>query len=138
MPVQEIRRADGKGRHTTAYRSLVPVPGGGAVLDTPGIRGVGLLDTAAGLDQAFADIAALAAFCRFGDCRHEAEPGCAVQAALRDGSLSPRRLESWRKLHREVAAESARQATRIDRLDGAARRRRLDGSGGSGRRKRRT
>jgi ribosome biogenesis GTPase len=113
MPVQQIRRADGKGRHTTAYRNLVPVPGGGAVLDTPGIRGVGLLDTAAGLDQAFADIAGLAAFCRFADCRHEAEPACAVRSALGDGSLSPRRLESWRKLHREVAVESARQAVRL-------------------------
>ncbi|HET6530026.1 MAG TPA: ribosome small subunit-dependent GTPase A [Actinoplanes sp.] len=113
MPVQEIRRADGKGRHTTAYRSLIPVPGGGAVLDTPGIRGVGLLDTAAGLDRAFADIAGMAVFCRFGDCRHDAEPGCAVQAALHDGSLSPRRLDSWRKLHREVATESARQASRL-------------------------
>ncbi|HEU4347789.1 MAG TPA: ribosome small subunit-dependent GTPase A [Actinoplanes sp.] len=113
MAVQKIRRADGKGRHTTAYRSLVPVPGGGAVLDTPGIRGVGLLDTADGLDRAFPEIAELAAYCRFGDCRHGAEPGCAVQAALRDGSLSPRRLESWRKLRREVAVESARQAVRL-------------------------
>jgi ribosome biogenesis GTPase len=113
MPVQEIRRADGKGRHTTAYRHLVPVPGGGAVLDTPGIRGVGLLDTAAGLDQAFADIAELAAHCRFGDCRHGAEPGCAVAVALRDGTLSPRRLASWRKLHSEVAVESARQSVRL-------------------------
>lgn len=113
MPVQEIRRADGKGRHTTAYRNLVPVPGGGAVLDTPGLRGVGLLDTAQGLDQAFTDIAELAAQCRFGDCRHHAEPGCAVQAALRTGDLPPRRLESWRKLRREVEAESARQAVRL-------------------------
>jgi ribosome biogenesis GTPase len=113
MPVQEIRRADGKGRHTTAYRNLVPVPGGGAVLDTPGIRGVGLLDTAQGLDQAFTDIAELAAQCRFGDCRHQAEPGCAVQVALRTGELAPRRLESWRKLRREVEAESARQAVRL-------------------------
>ena len=93
MPVQAIRDADGKGRHTTAYRNLVPLAGGGAVLDTPGIRGVGLLDTAAGLDRAFADIAELAAHCRFGDCRHLAEPGCAVTAALADGSLSPRRLD---------------------------------------------
>jgi ribosome biogenesis GTPase len=113
MPVQDIRRADGKGRHTTAYRSLVPVPGGGAVIDTPGIRGVGLLDTASGLDQAFADIAELAAYCRFGDCRHDAEPGCAVVAALADGSLTARRLESWRKLSREVAVESARQSVRL-------------------------
>jgi ribosome biogenesis GTPase / thiamine phosphate phosphatase len=115
MPVQAIRRADGKGRHTTAYRNLVLVPGGGAILDTPGIRGVGLLDTAAGLDKAFADVAELAATCRFGDCRHRAEPGCAIRAALADGTLSPRRLESWRKLHREVDTESARQATRLAR-----------------------
>jgi ribosome biogenesis GTPase len=125
MPVQQIRRADGKGRHTTAYRSLVPVPGGGAVLDTPGIRGVGLLDSSGGLDQAFADIADLAAFCRFGDCRHEAEPGCAVTAAISDGSLSPRRLENWRKLHREVAVESARQSVRL--TSAASRRRKRPG-----------
>jgi ribosome biogenesis GTPase / thiamine phosphate phosphatase len=123
MPVQEIRRADGKGRHTTAYRHLVPVPGGGAVLDTPGIRGVGLLDTAAGLDHAFADIADLAAHCRFGDCRHEAEPACAVQAALADGSLTPRRLASWRRLHHEVAVESARQSARLAASAGRRRRR---------------
>jgi ribosome biogenesis GTPase / thiamine phosphate phosphatase len=113
MGVQEIRRADGKGRHTTAFRNLVPVPGGGAVIDTPGIRGVGLLDTAGGLDQAFADIAELAAHCRFGDCRHDAEPGCAVTAARHDGSLTARRLESWRKLHQEVAVQSARQTVRL-------------------------
>jgi ribosome biogenesis GTPase len=109
MGVQAIR-GDGKGRHTTAYRSLVPVPGGGAVLDTPGIRGVGLLDTGEGLDRAFADVADLAAMCRFGDCRHDAEPGCAIKAALADGSLSPRRLASWRKLRREVEVQSTRLA----------------------------
>lgn len=113
MPVQAIRDADGKGRHTTAYRNLVPLPGGGAVLDTPGIRGVGLLDTAEGLDRAFADIAELAAHCRFGDCRHGAEPGCAVAAALANGSLSPRRLASWRKLRHEVEVETARQRARV-------------------------
>jgi ribosome biogenesis GTPase / thiamine phosphate phosphatase len=109
MGVQRIR-ADGKGRHTTAYRNLVLVPDGGAVLDTPGIRGVGLLDTGQGLDRAFADVAELAATCRFGDCRHDAEPGCAIKAALADGSLSPRRLASWRKLRHEIDMESARLA----------------------------
>jgi ribosome biogenesis GTPase len=118
MPVQQIRGADGKGRHTTAYRNLVLLPGGGAVLDTPGIRGVGLLDTAHGLDRAFADVAGLAARCRFGDCRHEAEPGCAIAAALADGSLAPRRLASWRRLHHEVEVESARQAVRLARAAG--------------------
>jgi ribosome biogenesis GTPase / thiamine phosphate phosphatase len=122
MPVQRIR-ADGKGRHTTAFRRLVPLPGGGAVLDTPGIRGVGLLDTGTGLDRTFADLADLAAQCRFGDCRHDAEPGCAITAALADGSLSPRRLESWRKLHREVEVESTRQAVRLAEAAGRRRRR---------------
>ncbi|GIE96987.1 ribosome small subunit-dependent GTPase A [Paractinoplanes rishiriensis] len=123
MPVQAIRDADGKGRHTTAYRNLVPLPGGGAVVDTPGIRGVGLLDNASGLDRAFADIADLAALCRFGDCRHRAEPGCAVTAAVADGTLSPRRLDSWRKLQREVEVESARQSARLAGLAGHRRRR---------------
>ncbi|WIM98218.1 ribosome small subunit-dependent GTPase A [Actinoplanes oblitus] len=113
MPVQAIRDADGKGRHTTAYRNLITVPGGGCVLDTPGIRGVGLLDTESGLDRAFADVTELAGRCRFDDCGHEAEPGCAVRAALADGSLPARRLASWRKLRREVAVESRRRSVRL-------------------------
>jgi len=123
MPVQQIRDADGKGRHTTAYRNLVPLPSGGAVLDTPGVRGVGLLDTAEGLDRAFADIAALAERCRFGDCRHDGEPECAVAAALADGSLPARRLASWRKLRQEIEVESARQSARLAGLVGHRRRR---------------
>ncbi|MBG0563565.1 ribosome small subunit-dependent GTPase A [Actinoplanes aureus] len=113
MPVQAIRDVDGKGRHTTAYRNLVMLPGGGAVLDTPGIRGVGLLDTGSGLERAFADLTELAARCRFDDCGHEAEPGCAVQAALADGTLTPRRLASWRKLRREIEVESGRRSERL-------------------------
>jgi ribosome biogenesis GTPase len=116
MPVQEIRRADGKGRHTTAYRSMVLVVGGGAVIDTPGIRGVGLLDTGEGLERAFADVTVLAQRCRFRDCRHAGEPGCAVVAALADGTLTPRRLESYRRLHREVAVETARRSARLAEL----------------------
>jgi ribosome biogenesis GTPase / thiamine phosphate phosphatase len=122
MPVKAIR-ADGKGRHTTAYRNLVPIPGGGAVLDTPGIRGVGLLDTARGIDRTFADVAELVAMCRFGDCRHDAEPGCAIKAALAAGTLSPRRLESWRTLLREAEVESARQSARLAQAAGRRRRR---------------
>ncbi|GAA2865731.1 putative ribosome biogenesis GTPase RsgA [Actinoplanes cyaneus] len=113
MPVQTIRDADGKGRHTTAFRQLVTVAGGGSVIDTPGIRGVGLLDTDSGLDRAFADVIELAGHCRFDNCRHESEPECAVQAALADGSLTQRRLASWRKLHREVAVESRRRSVRM-------------------------
>jgi ribosome biogenesis GTPase len=123
IPVQQIRGADGKGRHTTAYRNLVLLPQGGAVLDTPGIRGVGLLETASGLDRAFAEVTALAELCRFDDCRHESEPGCAVTDALADGMLSPRRLESWRKLRREIEVESARRTVRLAEAAGKRRRR---------------
>ncbi|GLH97620.1 ribosome small subunit-dependent GTPase A [Phytohabitans aurantiacus] len=113
MGTQSIRRADGKGRHTTTYRALIPVPGGGAILDTPGVRSVGLLDGSEGLDQAFADVAELAAECRFSDCRHEDEPGCAVRAAIESGDLAPRRLASWRRLQREVAFEARRRDVRL-------------------------
>jgi ribosome biogenesis GTPase len=118
MPVQQIRDADGKGRHTTTSRNLVPLPTGGAVLDTPGIRGVGLLDTAEGLDRAFADIAELARRCRFGDCRHDGEPECVIADALANGTLPARRLASWRKLRGEIEVESARQSVRLARTAG--------------------
>ncbi|SDZ10294.1 ribosome biogenesis GTPase [Micromonospora pattaloongensis] len=122
MATQAIRRVDGKGRHTTTYRALIPIPDGGAVIDTPGIRAVGLLDVAAGLDNAFADIVALAATCRFADCAHGGEPGCAVAAALESGELTGRRWESWRKLQREVAFETGRKNARLAARERAARR----------------
>jgi ribosome biogenesis GTPase / thiamine phosphate phosphatase len=109
MATQAIRRADGRGRHTTTYRTLIPLPGGGLVLDTPGLRGVGLRGGADGVDLAFADVDALAAGCRFADCRHEHEPGCAVRAALATGELSGRRLDSWHRLHREASWRTRRQ-----------------------------
>src|SRR2546421_5666562 len=113
MVTQAIRRADGRGRHTTSHRALIPLPDGGAVLDTPGLRGVGLREAAAGgLDQVFADIDALAAACRFRDCRHEREPGCAVRGALANGDLSGRRLASWRRLRQELTWQG-RRATEI-------------------------
>src|SRR4051794_388695 len=84
MGTRELR-ADGRGRHTTTFRALVPVPGGGAILDTPGLRLVGMYDAAAGLDGAFDDIAEFAARCRFAGCRHVSEPGCAVLAAIESG-----------------------------------------------------
>ncbi|WP_030900874.1 ribosome small subunit-dependent GTPase A [Streptomyces sp. NRRL F-5126] len=101
MEVQAIRDVDGKGRHTTTTRNLLPLPGGGVVIDTPGLRGVGLWDAEAGVGQVFAEIEELARGCRFHDCAHTAEPGCAVLAALEDGTLTFRRLESYRKLQRE-------------------------------------
>ncbi|MEV6007144.1 ribosome small subunit-dependent GTPase A [Streptomyces sp. NPDC051976] len=101
--VQATRDADGKGRHTTTTRDLLPLPGGGVLIDTPGLRGVGLWDAEAGLTQVFSEIEELAADCRFQDCSHVSEPGCAVLAALEDGRLQHRRLESYRKLLRENA-----------------------------------
>jgi ribosome biogenesis GTPase / thiamine phosphate phosphatase len=95
-------RADGKGRHTTTHRELVPLPGGGLVLDTPGMRELGLWEAGAGVGETFADVAELAVECRFADCAHANEPGCAVRAALADGRLAPERLESYRKLQREL------------------------------------
>jgi ribosome biogenesis GTPase / thiamine phosphate phosphatase len=95
-------RDDGRGRHTTTYRELIPLPGGGLVLDTPGMRELGLWEAGDGVDQTFADVAELAARCRFADCAHGGEPGCAVLAAVEDGRLPAERLESYRKLLREV------------------------------------
>lgn len=118
MLTQGVRRVDGKGRHTTTYRALIPLPGGGAVLDTPGLRGVGLLDGSVGLVQAFADVDELALRCKFGDCTHTSEPGCAVQIALDEGELTSRRWASWLRLQRELARESKRQAIRLRKAQG--------------------
>jgi ribosome biogenesis GTPase len=119
MGTRELR-ADGRGRHTTTFRALVPVPGGGAILDTPGVRLVGLSEEAAtGFDVAFDDIAALAARCRFAGCGHVSEPGCAVLAAIEAGDLPPRRLASWRKLKRELGYELRRRDYRVARVEAA-------------------
>ena len=95
-------RADGRGRHTTTARELLALPGGGLVLDTPGMRLITPADDA-GLDAAFSDIQTLAAACRFTDCLHRAEPGCAVRAAVEQGLLEADRLEGWDKLRRELS-----------------------------------
>ncbi len=94
-------RDDGRGRHTTTHRELVLIEGRGLVLDTPGMRELQLWDADAGLAAVFSDIEALAGTCRFGNCSHEAEPGCAVRAAIESGSLSADRYASYRKLERE-------------------------------------
>ncbi len=105
-------RADDKGRHTTTRRQLHLLPGGGLVLDTPGMRELQLTDAAAGIAEVFDDIESLSARCRFGDCRHASEPGCAVQAAIQDGRLDPARLVRWRKLRAEDAFNAASLAER--------------------------
>ena len=104
----DVRR-DGKGRHTTTRRELIMLPGGGMLIDTPGMRELGI--DSANLGRAFADIEALALQCRFSDCAHESEPGCAVRAAIETGALTEDRLRSYQKLQREAsyAALNARQ-----------------------------
>ncbi|WP_045865864.1 ribosome small subunit-dependent GTPase A [Streptomyces sp. WMMB 714] len=114
--VRATRDSDGKGRHTTTTRDLLPLPearGGGVLIDTPGLRGVGLWDAHEGVGRAFAEIEALAEECRFHDCRHDSEPDCAVLAAVEDGTLPHRRLESYRKLLRENTRLAARTDARL-------------------------
>jgi len=106
-------RADGKGRHTTVHRELVVLPGGGLIVDTPGLRSVGLTDVSESLDMVFAEVEALAAQCRFADCEHRTEPDCAVLAALETGELSERRWESYVKLGREARWMAMRHDARL-------------------------
>jgi ribosome biogenesis GTPase / thiamine phosphate phosphatase len=114
-------RDDGKGRHTTSTRQLVVLAGGGMVIDTPGLRELGLWTGGAGTAAAFDDVEALAAECRFGDCRHRTEPGCAVLQALEDGRLPADRFAAWEKLQRELAWAERR----ADPLAAANRRRHI-------------
>jgi ribosome biogenesis GTPase / thiamine phosphate phosphatase len=131
LATQEVR-SDGKGRHTTTRRELILLPGGGLVIDTPGMRELQLWVADHGLEEAFDDVTSLFAECRFSDCSHETEPGCAVLAALADGRLTPERWESYRKLERELAAlelrldkqARSRERRRYRALDRAARERR--------------
>ncbi|TVR48497.1 MAG: ribosome small subunit-dependent GTPase A [Puniceicoccaceae bacterium] len=104
-----VRVADARGRHTTTVRALLPLPGGALLLDTPGMRELGLWADGGGVEAEFADLEGLARQCRFTNCRHDGEPGCAVRAALESGALDPDRLESWRKLAREQARARQRQ-----------------------------
>ena len=117
LEVQKTR-SDGKGRHTTTTRELMPLPAGGVLIDTPGIRGVGMYDASDGLQQTFSEIEELAEECRFRDCEHVAEPGCAVVRAIEDGMLQQRRLDSYRKLVRENQWIASRSDARLrqDRL----------------------
>ncbi len=108
-----IRADDDRGRHTTTRRELVELPGGGMLLDTPGMREFGLIVDEDSLDSAFADVQELAAQCRFGDCQHRGEPGCAVGAAIETGDLEPSRLRSYDKLQRELAALARRGDPRL-------------------------
>ena len=109
MATTETRQDDDEGRHTTTHRQLLVLPGGGLVIDSPGIRELQLWDVGtAGLDATFSDVEDLAAQCRFTDCSHDGEPGCAVRAALDSGALPHERFQSWRKLQRELRAIAMR------------------------------
>ncbi|MDQ0866138.1 ribosome small subunit-dependent GTPase A [Arthrobacter globiformis] len=115
QPTGDVRATDGRGRHTTTSRELVPLPNGAVLMDTPGVRGFGLFDAEDGMEEMFGDLQALFEQCRFSDCAHDTEPGCAVRAALDGGSLEERRWASYLKLQRELAALERRH-------DAAARR----------------
>lgn len=104
-----VREGDGKGRHTTVNRAIVEIPGAGRVVDMPGVRGLGLWDADDGIGAAFSDIEEIAASCRFRDCKHESEPGCAVRAALQAGAIAPERYESYQALRQETAAVKERR-----------------------------
>ena len=113
MATRTTRSADGKGRHTTSHRKLVVLPDGGVVLDTPGLRAVGVIADEDAIAATFPEIEELAEYCRFRDCAHDTEPGCAVLAAVADGALDKRRLASWRKLGREAAFQARRTDARM-------------------------
>ncbi len=111
-----VRQGDGKGRHTTSGRDLILLPDGGAVIDTPGLREIQMWTDEDRLQQAFKDIETLAEGCRFRDCHHHTEPGCAIKAAIREGDLDASRLQGFRKLHKELDHLARRQDHRA-RLD---------------------
>ncbi len=127
----ETRESDAKGRHTTTSRELIPLPMGGVLIDTPGLRGLGLWEGGDGIALAFSDIEELATACKFRDCGHHSEPGCGVLAALASGDLNEARLASYQKLQKELASESLRADVRArrasERSDGRRYKRLKDG-----------
>ena len=120
MATGAIREDDARGRHTTSHRELSPLPGGALIIDTPGLRELGLIDADEGLGAAFEDIEALIAECRFNDCGHTGEPGCAVRAALDEGTLDRGRWSNFQKLQRELSHHERKE----DRLAREAERKR--------------
>jgi len=116
--VREVRADDQRGRHTTTGRELFELPVGGLLIDTPGMRAIGLWDADDGVERAFADIDAIALECRFSDCAHDAEPGCAVRAAIERGDLDGSRLESRRKLELEMRSIERRMSVAAARAEG--------------------
>jgi ribosome biogenesis GTPase len=114
LPTGEVRADDSRGRHTTTRRQLVLLPGGGLLLDTPGMREMQLVDDV-GLDAAFPEIEALAPLCHYRDCQHGSEPGCAVTAAVAAGTLAAERYAHYQKLRREAQAYELRHDAHLRR-----------------------
>ena len=112
LATQQIRAEDDRGRHTTTHRQLVPLPAHGVLIDTPGLREIGLWDDEGGLESAFPEFEQIAGECRFPDCHHGNEPGCAVRDALQDGRLDPERIASYEKLQRELLHVRTRRDAR--------------------------
>jgi len=117
LPTSEVRESDSRGRHTTARRELIVLPDGGIVIDTPGMRELRLWGDEQGLRQAFDDIEELAAACRFRDCSHVSEPGCAVKEAIESGGLSADRFESYLRLKRELRYTATRQIMKANAIE---------------------
>ncbi|MGN0507088.1 MAG: ribosome small subunit-dependent GTPase A [Lachnospiraceae bacterium] len=115
MATSEIRESDDRGRHTTTHRQMIALDNGALMVDTPGMRELGIWAVGDGIDASFADVAELAARCRFSDCRHEKEPGCAVRAAMEAGILSKERFTSYQKLQKEAAHSTRKEAVRLKR-----------------------
>ncbi len=112
LATQEVREGDARGRHTTTHRELIQIPAGGCLIDSPGLREVGMLG-GTGVEEEFEDVETLALLCRFSDCRHEREPDCAVRQAIEDGLITRERLASHGKLQREASRQLALSDARI-------------------------
>lgn len=121
MHVNTIREEDAHGRHTTTHRQLITLPNGTHIMDTPGMRELGIWDDGSGISQSFKDIEALEGQCKFRNCGHKNEPGCAIQAALEDGTLDTRRYESYLKLKKEAAFNMRKAAQKERRANRRAR-----------------
>jgi len=113
LKTQAIREDDSRGRHTTTHREIVLLPGGGLILDTPGMRSLSLWEADTGMEVMFGDVEELAASCRFHDCSHGNEPGCAVREALEAGKLENKRWEAWLKLQKELIYLEAKKAGKL-------------------------
>lgn len=124
MATGAVRSRDGKGRHTTTHRELIVLPGQGVIVDTPGLRAVGLVADDEAIAEVFADVDDIAQDCRFRDCAHDAEPGCAVHDAIARGDLDEDRLRRWRKLGREAAHQARRADARLRQQEAAVWKRR--------------